>query len=81
VHPLLEALEAREAPVVEGDDLPVEDGRPVAEGRTESPELRVLGGQVVEVAALEAEAPGPVVGQGPDPVPLDLVGPASVLTG
>jgi hypothetical protein len=26
VHPLLEALEARQAPVVEGDDLPVEDG-------------------------------------------------------
>jgi hypothetical protein len=83
VHPLLEALEAGEAPLVEGDYLPVEHRRPVAERLAEAGELRVLAGQVVEVAALDPQ-PGAarlVVGQGPDPVPLDLVRPVPVLPG
>jgi gas vesicle protein len=81
VHPLLEALEARATVGVERHDLAVEHGLARAERVHEAAQLGVLRGDVVQVAALDVEAPGTDVGDRAHAVPLDLVGPALVVAG
>jgi len=56
VHPRLQEAEARPPLLVERDHLPVEHQGVATAGGSETVELRVAGGDVVEVAALEAKA-------------------------
>src|SRR5271166_58917 len=75
VHALLQGAEAWSPGGVEGDDLAVEDGAVRAERPPEASELRVAVGDLVEVAAVQVQPARLRVGDGADPVPLDLVGP------
>ena len=58
VDALLEALEARTALVVEGDQLAVEDRVAGAEPAREAAHLRVLGGDVVRLRLCSSSRPG-----------------------
>ena len=77
VHPVLQHPEVRDAPLVEGDHLPVEEY--VASAELVLRDVRPCGGHHVAVPAEHPDPVGPGVEQDPHPVPLHLVHP--VLTG
>ena len=76
VHAPLEALEARPPVIAEGHDLPVEHRLAHPEVAEHPAHLGVGLGDLVEVAALQAQASRLDVGDRAHPVPLDLEGPA-----
>ena len=81
VHARLQALEAGPSLGVEGDDLTVDDGGATGQLLAHGRHLRVLGGDVEEVAALDARPVVVHVDEGADAVPLELVGVGRVVVG
>ena len=75
----LQRLEARPAGVVEAHDLAVEHGPPGVHRILQTVELGVLGGDVEQPAALQAQRAAVDEGQRAVAVPLDLVGPVVVV--
>ncbi len=79
VHARLQALEARPALLVEGDDLAVEDHPLGAHGAAELSQLRIAGGEVGPRAAEGLHVPAVEVDHRAHAVPLDLVAPSVVV--
>src|SRR5215472_14083079 len=71
-HPPLQLLEARPTPLVQGDDLAVQDRLAIVERARQRLELGVAGGDVLAVAGLEPDARALDERDGADPVPLEL---------
>ena len=72
VHPPLEEFEARAKVGIQGHDLAVEDGATPAETAAKRRDLRILGGHVQEVAALDEQAAGVPVQNRSHAVPFEL---------
>ncbi len=82
VHPFLQALEARQPTLVEGDDLPVEHRIVPAQLAPQRMQLGIAGADLFAVAALDPHVPGmpgTPVEQRPHTIPLDLERPPLLL--